>query len=464
MASTGELLEKMRSGQPMTMGEQVRLVFYLSVPAMLAQLSTILMQYIDASMVGRLGAEQSASIGLVSTSTWIFGGMVMATCSGFGVQVAHLLGAKRPDRARQIVRQALTSVIVFSILLLLVGVSIAKPLPRWLGGDESIRPDATAYFLIYILFLPVRQLVFTSGSILQASGSMKVMARMNVLMCTLDVIFNYMFIYMLNMGVRGAAFGTGVAEIVTAVISLNYLLRKSPELKLSLDGDCSWHNIASYLPQKQTLKTAFGISGPLWLQNIISRGAYVCSTLIVAPLGVIAIAANSFAIIAESFCYMPGYGMEDAATTLVGQSIGAGRRNMARRFALLSTFLGAGVMTMLAILMFIFAPQMMGFLTTDAEVIAMGARCLRIEAFAEFFYGVSIVAYGACVGAGDTLVASGLNFGSMWIVRIGLALFLTPRYGLTGYWIAMCIELNVRGILFLLRICGRGWLKKDLKL
>lgn len=464
MANTVQLLEKMRSGQPMSLTEQVRLVFFLSVPAMLAQLSTILMQYIDASMVGRLGAGPSASIGLVSTSTWIFGGFVMATCSGFGVQVAHLLGARNAAKARQVVRQAFTSVIAFSLILTLIGMSIARPLPGWLGGDESIRPDATAYFLIYILFLPAMQLVFTSGSMLQASGSMKVMARMNVLMCTLDVIFNYLFIYTLDMGVRGAAIGTGVAELVTAMISLNQLLRKSPELSLRLDGPGSWRDLKTYLPQKSTIDTAFGISGPLWLQNVITRGAYICSTLIVAPLGVIAIAANSFAIIAESFCYMPGYGMEDAATTLVGQSIGAGRKDMARRFALLATFLGAGVMTMLAILMFVFAPQMMGILTTDPDVIAMGARCLRIEAFAEFFYGVSIVAYGACVGAGDTMVASGLNFGSMWIVRIGLAVLLTPRYGLTGYWIAMCIELNVRGILFLARIYGRAWLKKDLKL
>jgi Na+-driven multidrug efflux pump len=192
------------------------------------------------------------------------------------------------------------------------------------------------------------------------------------------------------------------------------------------------------------------------------RGAYVIATIIVAPLGTIAIAANAFAIIAESFCYMPGYGMADAVTPLVGQSIGAGRKDYAKRFAWINIGIAGGMMGFLAVLMYIFAPQMMSLLTSDTEVIALGVKCLRIVAFAEFLYGVSIVGYGACVGAGDTMIPTVMNFSSMWIVRIGLALILTPKMGLVGYWIAMCIELNARGIIFALRIKGNAWLKKSL--
>jgi Na+-driven multidrug efflux pump len=102
----------------------------------------------------------------------------------------------------------------------------------------------------------------------------------------------------------------------------------------------------------------------------------------------------------------------------------------------------------------------MTLLSNDPDVIALGAKVLRIEAFAETFYAASIVAYGACVGAGDTLIPTALNFASMWVVRIGLALYLTPRYGLVGYWIAMCIELNVRGLLFLFHVRGDRWMRK----
>ena len=220
--------------------------------------------------------------------------------------------------------------------------------------------------------------------------------------------------------------------------------------------------LLAWIPDSTTLRQAFGITGPMWLQNLVMRGAYIASTVIVAPLGTIAITANSFAIIAESFCYMPGYGLQEASQSLVGQSIGARRKQLARQFAFICTGMASVMMTVLGILMFIFAPQMMAILTPDSEVIALGAKVLRIEAFAETLYAVSMVGYGSCVGAGDTMIPMLLNFFSMWVVRIGLALMLVPRMDLVGYWVAMCIELNVRGIIFFMRLRGNSWMKKVL--
>ena len=121
--------------------------------------------------------------------------------------------------------------------------------------------------------------------------------------------------------------------------------------------------------------------------------------------------------------------------------------------------MAAGIMTLLGALMFIFATDLMMLLSSDPDVIALGAKVLRIEAFAETLYAFSIAGYGSCVGGGDTLVPSVMNFGSMWVIRIGLALILTPRMGLVGYWVAMCIELNVRGLLFYWRLRGEKWMK-----
>ena len=108
MPATGknDLLKLIRNGEPMTLGQQLNLTVQLSIPSILAQLSSILMQFIDASMVGSLGAEASASIGLVSTTTWLFMGLCSAAATGFSVQVAHLLGAKDPESARSVLRQA----------------------------------------------------------------------------------------------------------------------------------------------------------------------------------------------------------------------------------------------------------------------------------------------------------------------------------------------------------------------
>ena len=436
----------------MSGGEQLRLCLMLSYPAIIAQLSSVLMQYIDTSMVGHLGAAEGASIGLVSTCMWLLGGFCMACTSGFSVQVAHLVGANDFAAARQVLRQSLVCALLFSGVIALAGAAVSSPLPHWLGGGDDIAPDATKYFLLVSLFIPFMQLDWLCASMLQASGEMKIPSLLNIGMCVMDVVFNYLFIYKLGMGVAGAALGTGLAEVITALSMLYCPSVRSPELNLFQDK-------GSFRPTRGVLNKALGISGPMALQNVLMRGAHIASTVIVAPLGTISIAANAFAITAESFCYMPGYGIADAATTLVGQSVGAGRAPMARRFAWISTAMGMGIMGALAILMYAFAPGMMSLLTPDGEVIALGARVLRIEAFAEVGYAASIVAYGACVGAGDTRVPSLLNFGSMWVVRILPAIFLTRRLGLVGFWYCMAFELTFRGAAFLIRLARGKWLK-----
>lgn len=447
-----QLLELVRNNLPMTGKQQFRLSMLLAIPAILAQFSSVLMQYIDASMVGRLGANPAASIGLVSTSTWIMNGFFMAVMSGFSVLVAHKCGAKDFHGAKDVVRKGLFSVFIFTCFLSVTGIILSKPLPVWLGGNREIINDASLYFFIFAVFMPIGSIGYAASAMLQASGNMKVPSIIYVSLGALDVIFNYIFIYMMDMGVAGAALGTGVAESVVSVFAAWYITIKSKELNLKGEK-------GSFIPDRDIIKKVFGITGPLWLQNIIMRGAYIMGTIIVAPLGAVSIAANAFAITAESFCYMPGFGLQDAATTLVGQSLGAGRKELAKKFAKITVLMATGIMSFLAIFMYIGAPLIMTLLTSSTEVAELGAKVLRIEAFAETMYAVALVSYGAFIGAGDTLMPSLLNFGSLWFVRICLAFILTPKYGLEGYWIAMCIELNVRGLIFLYRLMKGKWMK-----
>ena len=441
MASTKDyLLGLIRNGGPLTGGQQVKLCLMLSYPAILAQLSFVMMQYIDTSMVGHLGAAAGASIGLVSTCMWLLGGFCGACGSGFSVQVAHLIGANDFKNARVVLRQALLTALIFSGVISVIGMAIAGPLPHWLGGSPEIVSDSTKYFFIVAAALPFMQIDWMCASMLQVSGNMKVPSYLSIGMCVLDVCFNYLFIYVLDMGVVGAAIGTGLAELITALAMLYFVTVRSPELNLRQDR-------GSFRPTSKVLNKALSIGGPMALQMVLIRGGYIA-------------AANSFAITAESFCYMPGYGIADAATALVGQSVGATRKELAKRFAWITTLLGMGIMGVLGILMYIFAPQLMGMLTPDAAVIDLGARCLRIEAFAELGYAASIVIYGAFVGAGDTKWPSIMNFTSMWIVRIIPAIFLVKVYGLVGFWIAMATELTFRGIIFLIRLARGTWLDK----
>ena len=462
-----DLLLLIRTGRQMTLRQQLWLTVQLSIPSIVAQVSAIAMQYIDAAMVGRLGADAAASIGLVSTTTWLFWGMCSAAGTGFSVQVAHHVGAGRLREARAVLRQAIVAVSLFSALLALTGAFISGSLPVWLGGTEEINAASSAYFLIFALSLPLLQLNFLAGGMLRCSGNMRVPGMLNVLMCLLDVVFNFFLIFPsrqvewfglslhmpgAGLGVTGAALGTAAAEAVVAALMMWYLLTRSGELRLKGER-------GSFLPTRETVRKALHIGLPMGVEHVVICGAQIMTTVIVAPLGVFAIAANSFGITAESLCYMPGYGIADAATTLVGQSLGAGRKDLTRRFARITVGMGMAVMGVMGIILYVAAPLIMTTMTPDAEVIRLGVEALRIEAFAEPMFAAAIVAYGVFVGAGNTLVPCLMNFFSIWAVRLTLAAALAPSMGLNGVWLAMCIELCFRGTIFLIRLERGRWMK-----
>ena len=450
--SSDLLLEKIRQGASLSSREKLNLIIGLSIPSILAQITSVLMFFIDASMVGHLGAEASASIGIVETSTWLFGSMTTAASMGFSVQVAHFIGANDFQRARDVFRHALIATTILSLILLVIGVAIAFPLPYWLGGGDDIARDASLYFLIFALTGPFFQLANLSGAMLKCSGNMRIPSIMSVMMCVLDVVFNYI----IGWGVVGAAIGTSLAIIISALGQAYFAIVRSPMLALRQD-----HTPFRWNPAY--IHNAAKIGAPMALQSVLMGGAQIVGTRIVAPLGNVSIAANSFAITVESLCYMPGYGIGDAATTLVGQSRGARRFDICRSFAWMTIGVAMLVMAFMGMLMFIFAPELMAILTPVAEIKDLGALVLRIEAFAEPMFAAAIVSYSICVGAGDTLRPAMLNLFSMWCVRLTLAAILARDYGLKGVWIAMAVELTCRGTLFLIRIWRGNWMKKVLQ-
>lgn len=454
------LLAMIRKGAPMTFSQQARLVLSLATPAILAQLTTTMMQYIDASMVGSLGASASAAIGLVETTMWLMGSICSAAAAGFYVQVSHQLGGNDPARARATLRQGIMSVLVVSLLLGMTVLAISPFLPRWLGGGEDICSTSSVYIAIISLGLPAFQFSMFGYGMLRSSGNMVVPSVMSVVMMALDVFFNFFLIFPTRpmevfgmpvmmpgagLGVEGAAIGTVSAEAVAATVTMYILCFRKGELCLRQDS-------GRFLPTWNVVKNAMHIGLPMGLQQTIMTSAYIVTTIIIAPLGTIAIAANSFGIIVESLCYMPGYGVADAATTLVGHTIGAGRHDLMKRFAWLSVGLGVAIMSVMGVVMYVASPFAMAMMTPSVEVRQLGVEVLRIEAFAEPMFGAAIICYGVFVGAAKTIAPSIMNLASMWGVRITLAALLAPTMGLRGVWLAMCLELCFRGMIFLVKL------------
>lgn len=450
MTSSEKYLADIRNGNPISSKEQLMLILTLSWPAILAMMSTNIMELIDACMVGSLGGHASASIGLVASSTWLINGICSGFIYGFSVQTAQSIGAKQFDHARNLCRQGLVTILTVGITIGLIGLFISPNVPIWLGGEAELIHDASAYLAIFCMTLPFGLLNSWAVQMLQSAGNTKLPGITMMVMCLFDVLFNYLFIFVLNLGVMGAALGTSSATICSSLFLAWQVLFKEPMLK----GAFHFHFT------KHSIQQAIRIGVPISLEQVVMGSSHVMFTRIVAPAGTVGIAANSFAITVEGLCYMPGYGIASAATSIIGQCVGADRKRLTHDLGWRIVRIGVGAMTCSGVLMFVCAPFFMNLLTPVPEIASLGATILRIEAFAEPMYGASIVVTGILRGKGDTLWPAILNLVSVWCVRIPLAMILFGQYGVVGAWFSMAVELNVRGLLFLWRMKS-SWKKLD---
>lgn len=462
MVSFSALLQE---GRAPTRREEISAVLALSWPAIVQQLMLTLVQYIDTAMVGSLGPNATASVGVVSSSVWLFNGLLGAAATGFAVQVAQHIGARETERARSVVRESMLFSLLFGVFMGSAAAALSFSLPGLLGAEEAIRPDASAYFLIVGCSMPFLMAINLMSSLLRCMGDTRTPMLFNITLNILNTIFNFLLIYEpreasvfglrvflpgAGLGVPGAALGSALASLLVALLFLRRFLSRDFPLRISLRDRFRF--------TRDCLSAMIRIAIPQAMAHTASCGAQIAVTVIVAGLGTQAVAANSLAVTAEALCYQPGYGVSTAATTLVGQSIGAGRRDLAVRFARVSTLLGMAIMTGTGLLMFLFAEPLIGMFTPDADVMRLGASVLRIEAFTEPLFAASIVASGAFSGAGDTKWSFAANLLSMWGVRLPIALLLIGSLGLTGMWIAMACELSIKGLVFLWRLRSKKWL------
>lgn len=462
MVSFSALLQE---GRAPTRREEISAVLALSWPAIVQQLMLTLVQYIDTAMVGFLGPNATASVGVVSSSVWLFNGLLGAAATGFAVQVAQHIGARETERARSVVRESMLFSLLFGVFMGSAAAALSFSLPGLLGAEEAIRPDASAYFLIVGCSMPFLMAINLMSSLLRCMGDTRTPMLFNITLNILNTIFNFLLIYEpreasvfglrvflpgAGLGVPGAALGSALASLLVALLFLRRFLSRDFPLRISLRDRFRF--------TRDCLSAMIRIAIPQAMAHTASCGAQIAVTVIVAGLGTQAVAANSLAVTAEALCYQPGYGVSTAATTLVGQSIGAGRRDLAVRFARVSTLLGMAIMTGTGLLMFLFAEPLIGMFTPDADVMRLGASVLRIEAFTEPLFAASIVASGAFSGAGDTKWSFAANLLSMWGIRLPIALLLIGSLGLTGMWIAMACELSIKGLVFLWRLRSKKWL------
>lgn len=412
-------------------------IFALAWPTMLEQAMSTAVQYVDAAMVGRLGAAATAAVGVTTTVNWMIGSTVSALGVGFLSFIAQAYGAGDQQRAARTSSQAVLAVLFSGTLFTILPLSLFRQVPVWMQADPSIQDTAAWYF--FILYTPMlpRAASIIFGTALRAAGDTKTPMRVGVVMNVINVILNYLLIYpthtVWGLTVPGAGLGVIGAAIASAVsyavggIGITRVLWRHPVIspkgqRLRLDWDI--------------LKPCLRVALPSTLQRFGTSFGYVAFAAMINALGTVPLAAHSIANTVESAFYIPGYGMMTAAATLTGNALGARDKRRMRDLAQMLLILEVGMMALSGTLLFLFAPGMMGLFTVDAAVIALGATVLRMVAVSEPFYGVAIILEGMLQGVGDTVTPFIFNIAGMWGVRI-LGTFLCTRLlglGLTAAW------------------------------
>lgn len=406
-------------------------ILSLAWPTMLEQLMQTAVQYIDTAMVGSLGTQATAAVGATSTITWLIGSSTSALSIGFLAFVSQACGSGDREKAVRASSQAVLTTLVVGTLFTVLTLTLSGIIPVWMQVDESIQDLAATYF--FILYTPMlfRTASIIFGTLLRAVGDTKTPMRVGVWVNIINVVLNFFLIYptdsYFGITVPGAGLGVIGAAIASAIsfvyggIAISVVLWRHP--MISPRGQ-------SLKPDWQILQPCLKVALPNALQRFGTSLGYVAFAAMINSLGDVSTAAHTIANTVESAFYIPGYGMQTAAATLAGNALGARDDRRIRDLGRMILVIEVGLMILSGSALFLFAHNMMGLFSSDAEVILLGSVVLRMVAVSEPFYGVSIIIEGMLQGMGKTMMPFVCNIIGMWGVRILGTLLCTKFLGL----------------------------------
>lgn len=441
----------------------------LAWPAILEQLLITAVNYVDTAMVGKLGHQATAAVAINIPVTWVVNGLVMGISTGFSVQAAHGVGAGNVERVRSVIRQSVMAVCLSGAVFTALGVFLSPSIPGWLGADQGILRDARRYLMVYMCFVTMVIATGVFSAIYRCMGNTKLPMQVNTFANLLNIVLNFFLIYDtrnvviggVDITVPGMGWGVGGAAAATAVsLSLSSFILAAG---FYTRKDCfrvRWKE--SYRPDGEIIKNAVHFGLPLALERLAMSSGQVLMTKVVSALGTVSLAANQVAVTAEAICYLPAHGVAHAATSLVGQSLGAGKKEEAGEYGKASVLSGFSLACCTALYLVAAADFMAGLFVDSVEASALAAAMLKIVAVSEPFLCTYLVSGGVLRGAGDSKYPMVVSLIGMWAIRLPVAPVLALRFGmgLSGVWWAMVLDQIAKGLMCIWHVRGGKWLNK----
>lgn len=450
----------------------IKVILWLAWPLFLEQILSTLVSFADTAMVGSLGATATASVSISNSFVFLINGAVMALGVGLTAYVARSVGAKDYEAAKAYIRHALLLLLMVGVPLALIPVVLHRQIPVWMGASADFLGQAQDYLLITSIFRIFTMAMMVLGSVFRGRGDTKTPLRINIVVNVLNVVGNYLLIHgnhtihiaidflgidwsipMIGagLGVKGAALSTGISWLLGGTTMAVMLFVKKDPTRISLRD--------SFKPDLPLIQRVVKLSIPAMLERICMSASGIVVTKSIATLGTAAVAANAVYSTAESLSFMPGFAFATAATTLVGQSLGARKPDLAKRYAWNTILIGVITMTLAGIGLYVFANPLVRIINSDPEVVVLAERCLRIVAYVQPIQVIAWIFAGALRGAGDTKWPFYITAAGNWLIR-ALGAMLCIRVfglGLAEAVTCMCADQAVRAVFMFLRFQSGKW-------
>ena len=407
-------------------------------------------------MVGQLGPWAISAVGLSMQPKFLMMTMFMAMNVGATALVARYKGAGEPQKANMILRQALLLTLVLSVMASVIGFIFSEPMVRFMGAaDAESLAGGTIYLQIQMAGFVFMALTSTITATLRGVGNSRIAMIYNLVANLVNVLFNYLLIYgylgFPRMEVAGASLATIIGQCVAFIMAIIVALRGNQYLHLRLrDG---------FKPHLESLKNIFRIGIPAMIEQLVMRAGMIIYSKTVASLGTVAFATHQVCMNIQAMSFMNGQAFAVSATSLMGQSLGKKRPDMAQAYSSRTRRMGMMISIILGLVFFFFGKPITALYSNDPIVIAQGAKILKLVALIQPFQSSQFILAGALRGAGDTRATAVITFITVLLVRPGLAIFsiFVLGWGLEGAWIALVADQLLRSLLVLVRYNSGKW-------
>ncbi|WP_427338917.1 MATE family efflux transporter [Caloranaerobacter sp. DY30410] len=444
----------------------------LALPAIMEMLMQTLLGFADMAMVGSLGASAIAAVGISDMPMMTAMAIFSAISVGTTALVARFIGAKDIKKANDVAKQALIISLVTAVFFALLGQLLAKTVVILMGAKADVIPQATNYFKIVSLSLPFMIIGIIMSGVFRGTGDTKTPIYINGVSNIINIVGNFFLIYhtrMINISIPilnksifikipgaglevvGAAISTAFARSIAGLFIFLIIIKGKGKIKVNIKEN----NKIDF----QIIKRIFNIGIPAAIEQFFMRFGQLLFFRIVTSLGTTMVAAHRITLTAESISFMPGFGFALAATTLVGQYLGAENPKLAQKSGYIAVKMASIVMGIFGLFFFIWPDMFLMIFTRDREILDSARWCLRIVAISQPFLAGVMGFAGGLRGAGDTRWVLIITFTGIWGIRLTLAyLFvIVLKLGLIGAWIAMSIDLIIRGLLLFIRFRSGRW-------